>query len=94
MHLADDAHKAVNNRQYTMAVMLDLEEVDLVWHRGLLYKMEKMGLNGSILKFIADFLSDRSIRVRAGVAMSTSYQLQNGTRQRHQSAVIIIVNRH
>jgi len=75
-----------------MAVMLDLEKAfDLVWHQGLLYKMEKMGLNGNILKFVADFLSDRSIRVRVGVAMSNSYQLQNGTprtRQRYQSVVI------
>ena len=78
-----------------MAVMLDLEKAfDLVWHQGLLYKMEKVGLNGNILKFVADFLSDRSngsIRVRVGVAMSNSYQLQNGTprtRQRYQSVVI------
>ena len=37
MRLADDAHKAVNNEQFTLAIMLDLEKAfDLVWHRGLL----------------------------------------------------------
>ena len=41
MRQADDAHEAINNRQYTVAVMVDLEKgFDLVWHRGLLYKME------------------------------------------------------
>jgi len=80
MRLADDAHKAVNNRQYTVAVMLDLEKAfDPVWHDGLLCKMEKMGLNGNTLNFVADFLASRSIRVRVGVAMSNSYHLQNGT---------------
>jgi len=82
MRLADDAHKAINNRQYTLAVMLDLEKAfDVVWHKGLVYKMESMGLNGSILNFVSDFLSNRSIRVRVGTALSNSYQLQNGTPQ-------------
>ena len=82
MRLADDAHKAVNNKQFTLAVMLDLEKAfDLVWHRGLIFKMRRMGLNGNILNFVTDFLSERSIRVRIGAAVSNSYQLQNGTPQ-------------
>jgi len=82
IRLADDAHKAVNNKQYTLAVMLDLEKAfDLVWHRGLIFKMRKMGLNGNILNFVTDFLSNRSIRVRVGAAVSNSYELQNGTPQ-------------
>jgi len=33
LRLADDAHKAVHNKQYTLAVMIDLEKAfDLVWH--------------------------------------------------------------
>ena len=82
MRLADDAHKAVNNREYTVALMLDLEKAfNLVWHDGLLHKMEKMGLKGNILNFVTDFLANRSIRVRVGVGMSNSYQRQNGTPQ-------------
>ena len=78
MRLADDAHKAINNRQYTLAVMLDLEKAfDVVWHKGLVYKMESMGLNGSILNFVSDFLSNRTV----GTVLSNSYQLQNGTPQ-------------
>jgi len=52
--------------------MLDLEKAfDLVWHRCLIYKMRRMGLNGNILNFVADFLSNRSIRVSIVAAVST-----------------------
>jgi len=58
--------------------MLDLEKAfDLVWHKGLVYKMESMGLNGSNLNFVSDFLSNRTV----GTVLSNSYQLQNGTPQ-------------
>jgi len=43
--------------------------------------MEQLGLRGNILQFTADFLSNRSIQVRIGTALSNSYQLQNGTPQ-------------
>jgi len=42
------------------------------------------------LKFVSDLLSSRSIRrVRVGVAMSNSYQLQNGTPQVRKSVVMV-----
>jgi len=82
MRLGDDAHKAINNKQYTLAVMLDLEKAfDLVWHRGLIFKMRRMGISGNILNFITDFLSNRSIQVHIGTGVSNSYELQNGTPQ-------------
>ena len=60
MRLADEVHKAINNKQFTLSV--DLEKTfDLVWHQGLLYKMEQLGLRGNVLKFVEDFLMDRSI---------------------------------
>ena len=82
MRLADDAHKAINNKHYALTVMLDLEKAfDLVWHRGLIFKMRRMGLSGNIVNFVSDFLSNRCIRVRIGAAVSNSYELQNGTPQ-------------
>ena len=82
MRLADEVHKAINNKQFTLSVMIDLEKAfDLVWHQGLLYKMGTLGLRGNVLKFVEDFLKDRSIQVRVGAVMSSTYFLQNGTPQ-------------
>ena len=82
LRLADDAHKAVHTKQYTLAVMIDLEKAfDLVWHKGLIHKMKKLGLKDNIVSFVSDFLSDRSIKVRIGSSLSRSYKLENGTPQ-------------
>ena len=43
--------------------------------------MKQLGLRGNVLKFVEDFLKDRSIQVRVGEAMSRSYFLENGTPQ-------------
>ena len=82
MRLADEVPKAINNKQFTLFVMIDLEKAfDLVWHQDLLYEMRTLGLRGNVLKFVEDFLKDRSIPVRVGEATSSTYFLENGTLQ-------------
>ena len=49
--------------------------------RLVLYKMDQLGLRGNVLKFVEDFLKDRSIQVRVEAAMSSTYILENGTSQ-------------
>ena len=45
-------------------VFLDFSKAfDKVWHKGLLYKLQKMGLNGSILAWITNYLSGRRQQV-------------------------------
>ena len=57
--------------------MIDLEKmIDLVWYKGLLFNMKQVGLHGIVFKFVEDFLNDRSIEVRVGVAMSSTYFLE------------------
>ena len=34
-----------------------------LWHPGLIYKLEPMGLSGDLLKLIKDFLYNRFLRV-------------------------------
>ena len=44
VRLADEVHTAINNQQFTLSVRIDFEKAfDLVWHKGLLYKMEQLG---------------------------------------------------
>ena len=51
--------------------MNDLEKAfDLVWHKGVVYKMEQVGLHGNVLKFVVDLSKDRLIQVGVGAALS------------------------
>ena len=48
----------------TRAVFLDISKAfDKVWHKGLLYKLESIGISGSLLSIMESFLSDRYQRV-------------------------------
>ena len=86
MRLADDVHKSINNKQFTLAVIIDLQRAfDLVWHDGLLYKIKKLGLEGNIFKFIRDFLRNRTIQVCFGSELSSARTLENGTPQKEVS---------
>ena len=80
MHIADEVHKATNNKQFTLSVMIDLEKAfDLVWSKGLLYKMEQRDIHGNVLNIVEDFLKNRSIQVLVEAAMSNTYFHENGT---------------
>ena len=77
MRLADEIRKAINNKQFKLSVVIDLEKaLDLVWHNGLLYIMKQDGLRGNVFKSVEEFLNDRSIQVRVGSAMSSTYFLE------------------
>ena len=67
MRLADDVHKSVNNKQFSLVVMIDLQRAfDLVWHDSLLYKIKKLGLGGKYYQLHTRLLRNRTIQVRVG----------------------------
>ena len=77
MHPADDVHKSVNNKLYTLSVMIDLKRAfDLVWHDGLLFKMTHLGHDGNIFKWVKDFLTNRTIQVRVEKELSSVRRLE------------------
>ena len=46
------------------SIFLDLSKTfDRVWHKGLLYKLKCMGINGKLLKLVESFLRNRYQRV-------------------------------
>ena len=46
------------------AVFLDISKAfDKVWHEGLIYKLQSLGISGNLLNLIKSFLSDRYQRV-------------------------------
>ena len=54
------------------AVFLDFSKAfNKVWHKGLLYKLDRYGVNGSFLKLMASYLGGREQRVIMQNAEST-----------------------
>ena len=50
----------VNPSLEVRGVFLDISKAfDRVWHKGLLYKLKCMGINGNFLKLVESFLSNR-----------------------------------
>ena len=67
---------------YCLAVFLDIARAfDTVWHTGILLKLREVGLGGNLVRFIAEFLRLRSIRVRVGGVLSESRPISSGVPQ-------------
>jgi hypothetical protein len=82
VRLEHSIQSALHNEQYTIAVMLDLEKAyDLIWTKGLIYKMHKLGIRGRCLNWTRAFLINRSFQVRMGAQYSTKRFPQNGSPQ-------------
>ena len=55
---------AVDNHKEIRVVFLDISKAfDKVWHRGLLFKLQKWGVSGKLLLWLEDYLKDRMQRV-------------------------------
>ena len=82
IRLQDEINKHINNKSYVLAVFVDFEKAfDMVWRTGLLIKLKGFGINGRMLQWIANFISDRTIQVGVGTTLSNIYTVENGTAQ-------------
>ena len=62
--IVDTIYKTLETGKDVSMVFLDILKVfDRVWHRGLLQKLKANGVDGKFLNWIANYLSDRKIRV-------------------------------
>ena len=56
--------KALVEGKEVRAVFCDISKAfDRVWHRGLLYKLQAVGISGSLLQWFTDYLANRKQRV-------------------------------
>ena len=63
LDMALDVYKGLSQGKYTAAGFIDLEGAfDGVWRKGLLYKLQKLGVKGRLFKAIESFLSSRYAR--------------------------------
>ena len=63
-------------------VFLDVSKAfDRVWHSGLLYKLEKIGVRGNLLTWFQSYLTDRKLRVVINGQTSKCYDINAGVPQ-------------
>jgi len=82
IRLQDTINKYNNNKGYTVGVFIDFQSAfDMMWRSGLLIKLKNLGITGNIHSFVKNFLTQRTIQVKVGSALSQKYFLDNGTAQ-------------
>ena len=70
------------NKHHTTAVFVDLRQAyDRVWRKGLLLKMRKTGIHGSLYKWLKSFLSERTIQTKVNNGVSSKEVLEEGLPQ-------------
>lgn len=72
----------VDRGNYTMSCYFDLAKAfDRVWHQGLLAKLEHIGVSGSALRWLKNYLCGRQQRVRIGDTTSAYLPIPAGVPQ-------------
>ena len=62
--VSDKIARAFNSSGATRVVALDIfKTFDMVWHAGLLHKLESYGISGQIFGHVSSFLSNRRLQV-------------------------------
>ncbi|MCG8113323.1 MAG: reverse transcriptase family protein, partial [Candidatus Thiodiazotropha taylori] len=74
--------KALDEGKEVRSVFCDISKAfDRVWHRGLLYKLQTVGITANLLSWFADYLNDRQQRVVIPGAQSTWTTINAGVPQ-------------
>ncbi len=81
-YLYNDISKALDNGLEVRAVFCDISKAfDRVWHRGLIYKLSSIGINGCLLQWFKSYLMSRKQRVVHANASSTWEPVKAGVPQ-------------
>ena len=68
--------------RFTCMSFCDISKAyDSVWHQGLLFKLKQSGIDGALIKWIENYLVNRTQRVFIGSSMSTPKQTTAGVPQ-------------
>ena len=80
--LHTDICNAINTKQHLILISLDLEKAyDMVWRSRVHHIIHKWGINGNILTFLKNVLTNRTIQVKAHQNLSNLYPTENGILQ-------------
>ncbi len=73
IHLCNNIYKGLDKSKDVCLVFLDVSKAfDKVYHKGLLLKLEQLGVCGNLLKWLESYLSNRKQRVVINGQMSDS----------------------
>ena len=71
-----------DNNQFSCMVICDISKAfDRVWHKGLIFKLKQHGIDGRLLNWMNDYLSNRSQKVTIKSCISTAMGINAGVPQ-------------
>ena len=80
--LSDIIFKSLDKGKEVRMVFLDAAKAfDKVWHKGLLYKLKQLGIEGNLFTWLSSYLSDRQQRVVIGESQSLLLPVRSGVPQ-------------
>ena len=70
------------SKQHTFAVLSDIEKAyDTAWRHAILRKLRSAEIRGNMGYFLANFIKDRTFRVKVGMSLSDSFVQESGVPQ-------------
>ena len=64
LEMCHQIYESFSSGDDVIGCFLDISKAfDKVWHRGLLFKLKRAGINGNLLRWFESYLKDRHIRV-------------------------------
>ena len=80
--LVHEISRSLDGSNAVVACFFDLSKAfDRVWHRGLLHKLEHLGIRGQLLAWFKSYLIGRRQRVQVGSSFSTWQEIPAGVPQ-------------
>ena len=78
LSLEATVRKAQANREQVVSIFYDMEKAyDLTWRHGILMDVHETGIEGTMFKFIENFLKPRSFEVKVNeILFSTKVQTE------------------
>lgn len=80
------------NKQHLSLIAMDIEKAyDMIWSKRILTLLEAWGIQGRILKFIKNFIENRTFQVKIGNTLSCPQTTDNGLPQGSSLSVTLFL---
>ncbi|CAF1986995.1 unnamed protein product, partial [Rotaria magnacalcarata] len=91
-HLTTNIQNSFSNNSHVLVVFIDVEiAYDTTWRRGILNILMRIGIQGHLMQFIKNFLSNRTFQVQLRQNLSSVYEAQEGVPQGAALSIILFL---